>query len=409
MIVVKPNVISRLLFVVIAITTIAMTVGCGNDLYIIDADVNAVETEQDITIEGFEYTYNEDQNAVQPSDMWFSKTSRGVLFMSINGFMLVYNPEVGTLNTLCPDPLCPHQPYSGCPYGNCIFTNSIPAQYEDRLYYFVKDEYLHNEELIPNYIIYSTDLTGQKIEKHYETSEYMYGLTIVNGTAYFLENVRSNFNLLKAVDLDSGDVITISDEGFDRLMISSFICMSDRIYYILDNGKLYSCTFDLTDVRLEYDLQKPASYIYGRCDIGAIFWIYANVIYQFDTETKETTEFVSCDESLIIDKIINSEDGIYYQTFPKDTDYTSEYNEFVESIKDYNKLYKTDPETKETDEYILPDGFYLAPNASIIIDNLLLTMTVIENANTHMVAGMPYYAYDLKTGSLHLLMEVSGA
>ena len=272
----KPNVVSRLLFVVIAITTIAMAVGCGNDLYIIDADVNAVETEQDITIEGFEYTYNEDQNAVQPSDMWFSKTSRGVLFMSINGFMLVYNPEVGTLNTLCPDPLCPHQPYSGCPYGNCIFTNSIPAQYEDRLYYFVKDEYLHNEELIPNYIIYSTDLTGQKIEKHYETSEYMYGLTIVNGTAYFLENVRSNFNLLKAVDLDSGDVITISDEGFDRLMISSFICMSDRIYYILDNGKLYSCTFDLTDVRLEYDLQKPATYIYGRKDIGAIFWIYAS-------------------------------------------------------------------------------------------------------------------------------------
>ena len=406
----KPNVISRLLFVVIAITTIAMAVGCGNDLYIIDADVNAVETEQDITIEGFEYTYSKDRNAVTTAGIvLFNETSRGIIFMPNNGIILIYNPEAGTLNTLCPDPLCPHQPYSGCPYGNCIFTNSIPAQYEDRLYYFVKDEYLHNEELIPNYIIYSTDLTGQKIEKHYETSEYMYGLTIVNGTAYFLENVRSNFNLLKAVDLDSGDVITISDEGFDRLMISSFICMSDRIYYILDNGKLYSCTFDLTDVRLEYDLQKPATYIYGRCDIGAIFWINANVIYQFDTGTQEVTELVSCDESLIIDNIINSEDGIYYQTFPKDTDYSSEYNEFAESIKDYNKLYKIDPDTKETGEYILPDGFYLFSNTSIIIDNLLLTVTAVENPSTKRVVGRPFYAYELETGSLHLLTEVSGS
>lgn len=386
-----------------------MLSGCNEELYIIDNDEVSTNTSINVMIPNFEYIDYERDNAIIPGEyIWYSMTSRGILFIPNNGILTVYNPETGSINTLCPDPLCSHQPYSGCPYGNCIFTGSVPIVHNDRLYYFVKDQYIDKDNIISEYKIYSTDITGQKIKKHYESNgNYIFGLTIAKDNAYFLEFKDEHYTLLKSVSLSTGAKKTISTDGYDDLVIVSFIYMNDKIYYMVDNGRLYSCDQDFNNISFEYDT-KRAPTIYAMKDMDSIFWCMDNIIYQYDVNTKNCNKLVEVEESLRIFNMFVEDEGLFYQVFPARVSYTMTYSEYTDTISGFNTLYFIDPSSGSESSYPLPDSLYLEANAITVCNGLLISQTYIENENTKKLAGRPYYAYELSTGSLYLITEVKG-
>lgn len=386
-----------------------LLVGCDDELYVIDTTATQEAASENLAISNFHYTNYEKENAVVPGEyVWYTMTSRGILFLPNNGILTVYNPETGTLNTLCPDPLCSHQPYSGCPYGNCIFTGSIPIPYMNRLYYFVKDQYLDNNTVISEYKIYSTDISAQDIKKHYDSNgNYIFGLAIKNDCLYFLESINEHYCLLKSVDLSTGLISTIPTDGQDDLVILSFICLNDRIYYMLDNGQIHSCDLELENINFEYDT-KRAPTIYGREDLEAIFWCLDNTIYMYDINTKLCSKLVELESTYRIFNMFVEDEGIYYQAFPAETNYTMAYDEYTKIVSGHNPLYLIEPQTGTQYIYELPDSLYLEANAVTVCNGVLIAQTYIENNETKMLAGRPFYAYDLTTGSLYLITEVRG-
>lgn len=386
----------------------AFTACQSNELYIIsddtDTDNIGMNELSDISIPDYKYENCEVMSAVKPSEyIWYNRTSRGIMFMPNDGIIRVYNPEAGSLNPLCPDPLCTHLPYSGCPYGNCIFTGSIPTEYNGRLYYFVKDEYIKNEQQYNEYIIYSTDLTGQNINKLYQNSgDYMYGLTISDDRAFFLEFIDADNVQLKSISLNNGIISLLNTEK--EAVVESFVIMNDIIYYILNTGELFSCTHDFENVSFEYNI-KSVIKLFGFADTGKLYWILDNTIYEYDPSEKECKELISAGEGLHFANSFIEDDGIYYQMVPNEISYNMLYDDYLTGIRNYNTLYCLDPRTMQSKSYDLPEKVLLVPNTTIICNGLLISQTFIKNENTKKPGGRTYIAYDLKNQTEYTIIE----
>lgn len=387
----KKRILYLLLIAIVFLT------GCKRELY--NTPTDFIESTQDLL--------NTRQYAVTPGDYaWYASASRGIVFIPNNGIVSVYNPESGLLDPLCPDPLCSHQPYSGCPYGNCVFTGSLPTEYDGRLYYYIRDQYTDNIDLINEYKIYSTDTTGQKIQCHYPTGNYMYGFTVADGNGFFLEYEQvdedSYQNLLKSISIRDNSIKTISSE--EAVNIDSFLCFHDRIYYTLEDGRLYSCDLQLENIEFEYDI-KDMTAVYGRTDLGILIWRLHNKIYALDVETKECRILTEVDDSMEVQHLFVEDEGIYYQVFPAGALSIQNYQEYIECIHGYNQLYLLKPETGEQTVYELPEDFYMMVGTIMVYDKQVIALTYIENDWTKNKGGRPYYTYNLMTGEKTLITE----
>lgn len=380
----------------------------SKELYIIsddtDPDDTGFEESSVLSIPGYKYENYKVTFAVKASEfIWYNRTSRGILFMPNDGIMRVYNPEAGSLNPLCPDPLCTHLPYSGCPYGNCIFTGSIPTEYNGRLYYFVKDEYIKNEQQYSEYIIYSTDLTGQNINKLYQNSgDYMYGLTLSNDRAFFIEFIDADNVQLKSIDLNNGKV-SVLDTGKETV-VESFIIMNDMIYYLLNTGELFSCTTDFENVASEYNIKRSIK-LFGLADTSKLYWTIENAMYEYDPSKKECRELINLGDGLHFANSFIEDDGIYYQAVPNELSYSMLYDDYLTGIKDYNILHFLDPRTMRSESYDLPENALLVANTTIICNGFMISQIYIKNANTKKLGGRTYIAYDLKSQTEYTIIE----
>lgn len=395
------KILSSLLLAVILLFS-----ACASDeLYILSDDTNWKEADSISPIADYKYENYEVASAVKPSEYtWYNRTSRGIVFMPNDGIMRVYNPETGSFNTLCPDPLCTHYPYSGCPYGNCIFTGSIPTEYNGRLYYYIKDEYFKNEQQYTEYLIYSTDLTGQNINKLYQNSgNYIFGLTLNNDCAFFLEVNDTGHVQLKSINTNN-EKVSVLDTGKEDAIIDSFLIMNDTIYLMFSTGELYSCDLEFESVSLEYNIKRVPT-IHGLADMNKLYWFLDNTIYEYDPSTKRCEELLSIEKGMRFINYFIEDEGLYYQAVPDSITYSMLYKDYAAIIKEHNTLNFIDPHTMKVETYDLPADMYLEPNTTTICNDLLISQVFIENSQTKKLAGRPYKSYDLKKQKIYTITE----
>ena len=327
--------------------------------------------------------------------------SRGWIFLDRDGIVRVYSPGAGTVNTLCSDPLCPHQLNSGCAYASCVMTE-IPVQQGDRLWFIQKDtRYLLPEyagaDILPARSVCSSDLFGGDVRQVYKNDgSNLFGLYAEEDAVWWLEQTGDEQFLLIRLDTKSKKIARMPCGEDEHKVVREYVRLGDRVYYVLDDGAIRSCSTDFSDDRPIAETRGTSLYASERT---GLYWREDRTLVSYDPASGQVETVIDPPEGFRIHLFLPTDTGFAYTLIPEGAEKLTLYSEVVEAAAADPALYLWDPASGECERLLLPEGILVTPGAAYA-RGILFTRGVSENEWTRAAAYPGWFACQPETGEV---------